>query len=106
MPTYACPFCGNKESVLQLVTTDEWECRRELDGCGATFEQPQEECAPCHPSIEAVISAMADAIRNFEHRDHPLGQSSLLDIECRTAELLDVLKSEIGRLSTLLQPEP
>ena len=34
-----------------------------------------------------------------------LGQQSLIDMERRTAELLDTLKTEIGRLATLFSEE-
>jgi hypothetical protein len=97
-----CPQCGKRDSVLQSVRVDAWECRPELDGCGAVFDLPPQPGPVEHlATVDDAIKAMTAAIRNFEHDDHPLGQPSLIEIERRTAELLDVLKSEIGRLTTL-----
>lgn len=96
-----CPECGKQDSVLQSVVADAWECRPELEGCGAVFEMPAHEVLEHRGTLDEAVRSMTDAIRNFENQDYPLGQESLIDMERRTAELLDTLKSEIGRLATL-----
>ena len=100
--TVVCPECGKEGSVLQSVTNDEWECRPELGGCGAVMDAPVAVIGQHDDAVQDAVRAMADAIRGFEHQDCPLGQPSLLEMERRTAELLEILKGEIGRLSTLV----
>ncbi|MCK4659147.1 MAG: hypothetical protein KAV82_06455 [Phycisphaerae bacterium] len=97
-----CPECGNKESVLQSVLSDKWECCPELGGCGAVFDTPVMGVVAQQGKVEDAVRAMAEAIRRFEHEDCPLGQPSLLEMECRTAKLLDIIKNEIGRLTMLM----
>ncbi len=97
-----CPKCGNQEAVLQSVTSNAWECLAELGGCGATFDTPARERPKHEHAVEEAVSAMVEAIRQFERDDWPLGQASLLEMERRTALLLDVLKCEIGRLTALV----
>ena|GEM_PF-6646603 len=100
--TVVCPECGKERSVLQSVTNDEWECRPELGGCGAVMDAPVAGIGEHRDVVRDAVRTMADAIHSFEHQDFPLGQPSLLEIERRTADLLEVLKDEIGRLSTLV----
>jgi hypothetical protein len=97
-----CPKCGNQEAVLQSVTSNAWQCLPELGGCGATFDTPGRGQPKHEHAVEEAVSAMVEAIRQFEHDDWPLGQASLLEMERRTALLLDVLKCEIGRLTALV----
>ena len=101
-----CPHCGNSESVLQSVTSDEWECRPELGGCGAVIGTPVQDIGVHQDAVQDAVQSMTDAIRKFEHQDCPFGHPSLLEIEHRTAELLEVLKNEIGRLATLTSSGP
>ena len=99
-----CPKCGNQGSILQSVTSDTWRCEVDIGGCGATFDSPP-SAVQCHlenDKVESAIQAMTDAIRRFERQDCRLGQPSLLDMEHRTAELLEILKNELGRLGTLV----
>ena len=101
-----CPHCGNTESVLQSVTSDEWECRAELGGCGAVIDTPVQDIRVHQDAVQDAVQAMADAIHKFEHQNCPLGHPSLLEMEHPTAELLEVLKYEIGRLATLTSSGP
>ena len=96
-----CPKCGNEESVLQSVVSAEWECLPELGGCGAVFSKPARQSEEHQCRVEDSVRAMTEAMRNFEHRECPLGRPSLLEMEQRTTELLELLRTEIGRLATL-----
>ncbi len=101
-----CPQCGNKESALQSVVDDQWECRLELGGCGAAFELTSRDAAPeQQDAVGDAVRAMSAAILKFEHQECPLGQPSLLEIQQRTAALLDILKSEIKRLVTVFDDD-
>jgi hypothetical protein len=96
-----CPECGNKESVLQSVTSHEWECLVELGGCGSMFGPPGATAHHQH-TIHDAVHSMSDAICQFERETFPLGQPSLQHIERRTAKLLRILKDELSRLETLI----
>lgn len=100
-----CPNCGKRDSVLQSVVADTWECRPELEGCGAVFDIPAHSPVEHLATLDEAVRCMTKAIRNFEHQEYPLGQQSLIDMEQRTAELLEVLKTEIGRLTSLFNEE-
>ena len=100
--TSVCPECGSGGAVLQSVTNDEWECRIELGGCGAVMDTPVAGAGEHKDAVQEGVRAMVEAIRSFEHQECPLGQPSLVEMERRTADLLETLKNEIGRLSTLV----
>lgn len=88
--------------MLQSVVSDEWECLPELGGCGAVLSERAGQSEEHQGKVEDAVRAMTEAIRDFEHRKCPLGQPSLLEMEQRTTELLELLKNEIGRLATVL----
>jgi hypothetical protein len=97
-----CPKCGNVDAVLQAVTSEHFECREELGGCGAEFSKPIGATQLEPESINTAILSMRNAIQAFEESDLPMSPDSLLSIRNEAGQLLDILKREIGRIASLL----
>jgi hypothetical protein len=98
-----CPRCGKSDTVLQSVLSQAYECRMELGGCGAEFAEPSHATVADAASLRDAITAMYQAIREFEQREFPMGRDSMLEMRRCADELLDLLKREIGRITTVLQ---
>jgi hypothetical protein len=89
----ACPQCGQRETVLQAVTSPAFECRAELGGCGATFESLPSSENMNAGELQQTLDAMLEAIAVCEalEPDSPA-----------TQQLLSILRQHIAHISTLL----
>ena len=100
-----CPKCGKTNTVLQSVVSQEYQCRRELGGCGTVFELPDRPAnQPKNDTVRDTISSMQQTIREFEHRDIPHGHQAIFELQSHVDALLDQLKEQIGRLATEIGP--
>ncbi len=94
-----CPQCGQTDSVLQSLCSDDFECRPELGGCGAVFDKPPADSPANADSVRVAIDAMREAICDFEHAEYPMGLESMLQVRGQVESLLEKLKQEIGRIA-------
>ncbi len=69
---------------------------------GTEFDEPVRAQTPDTASLCDAIGAMRQAIQDFERKDFPLGHAPMLEMRRSASDLLELLKREIGRISTVL----
>jgi len=98
-----CPNCGKNDTVLQSVTSEHYECRPELGGCGAIFDRPVGVTPADTDCVREALGEMRSAICEFEETGLAIGPDCAAKTRRGVEDLLERLKEQIGRIAAKVE---